>query len=843
MQIFIKYILRSMLEKKGRFLLLLVAITISTGLLVASTGLVNIILDSFISPQLEAFENKEIMISSSDESEKFFSDEGMSTAGLDKDSILKEIYVMGNIIDDAGTDDETILNVPIRARNVKDINSSIIIQGDLKDFNGQSCIISERTAKEKKLKLHDHLDIVIGGVSKSFEIVAISGAQGAFYADEKTSFTVFVPYEYLSSDLGMSGKYNTILADSSEKTMNEGIEKFNKNNTSFTADKLYDEDDIKSQMNTVTSILYIMLIVVVIMSSIIIYSSFKLIITERLTTIGTFLSQGATVSKVKSILYLESLIYGIFGGVLGNVLGVAGLYIINRLISPLKDYGIYGKVTIEPYYIITGMIFAIILSFISSYVPVRRISRLQVKDVILNDVRISKTIGWKKFIVGMAFIIISLILYFIFNNNLGNFTIVLIAASLIGIILAYPKVIDILSKGIYRLLRGRSRNVVYAVNNLRTSKILLGNITLIIVSLVSIITITSLGSSMINVIEKAYTDLDFDITIDNISTIRGNGEESTADRIVKELKELGVDEDQINLFSQQSGAIDIKDSDKDLFSMVTAVNPDTFIDYNKYLELDKQEYDGYFQDFRTERSGVIITTTLNKTLNKKVGDMLEITCNGIKKELKVVGIIDGKLFNGGRFALINSKYMYDLFQIPSANVLTFKTDKDPEEMLKDLKPILRETGSKAVTKEEMCESELENSQVIVKTLNIFSYIAIVIAALGIVNNVTISFLQRKSEFAILSSVGMENTGRTKIIFAESFASVTWAMIITSLYCIFLLKLFSILIKYIGLDMSINLDYKSLPVIYIISLLIVLIATIPVYFRSRKLSIIEELKYE
>lgn len=843
MQIFIKYILRSMLEKKGRFLLLLAAITISTGLLVASTGLVNIILDSFISPQLEAFENKEIMISSSDESEKFFSDEGMNTAGLDKDSILKEIYVMGNIIDDAGTDDETILTVPIRARNVKDINSSIIIQGDLKDFKGQSCIISERTAKEKDLKLHDHLDIVIGGVSKSFEIVAIGGAQGAFYADEKTSFTVFVPYEYLSSDLGMSGKYNTILADSSEKNMNEGIEKFNKNNTSFTADKLYDEDDIKSQMNTVTSILYIMLIVVVIMSSIIIYSSFKLIITERLTTIGTFLSQGATVSKVKSILYLESLIYGIFGGVLGNVLGVAGLYIINRLISPLKDYGIYGKVTIEPYYIITGMIFAIILSFISSYVPVRRISRLQVKDVILNDVRISKTIGWKKFIVGMAFIIISLILYFIFNNNLGNFTIVLIAASLIGVILAYPKVIDILSKGIYRLLRGRSRNVVYAVNNLRTSKILLGNITLIIISLVSIITITSLGSSMIDVIEKAYTDLDFDITIDNISTIRGNGEESTADRIVKELKELGVDEDQINLFSQQSGAIDIKDSDKDLFSMVTAVNPDTFIDYNKYLELDKQEYDGYFQDFRTEQSGVIITTTLNKTLNKKVGDMLEITCNGIKKELKVVGIIDGKLFNGGRFALINSKYMYDLFQIPSVNVLTFKTDKDPDEMLKDLKPILRETGSKAVTKEEMCESEIENNQVIVKTLNIFSYIAIVIAALGIVNNVTISFLQRKSEFAILSSVGMENTGRTKIIFAESFASVTWAMIITSLYCIFLLKLFSILIKYIGLDMSINLDYKSLPVIYIISLVIVLIATIPVYFRSRKLSIIEELKYE
>jgi putative ABC transport system permease protein len=132
---------------------------------------------------------------------------------------------------------------------------------------------------------------------------------------------------------------------------------------------------------------------------------------------------------------------------------------------------------------------------------------------------------------------------------------------------------------------------------------------------------------------------------------------------------------------------------------------------------------------------------------------------------------------------------------------------------------------------------------LVNALNIFSYMAVVIASLGIVNNVSISFLQRKSEFAVLASVGMENRGRTKILFFESVASVTWAMIITSLYCILELRLLSIMLKAIGIDIDISLDFKSLPMIYLISLAIVLISSIPVYFKSRKLSIIQELKYE
>jgi putative ABC transport system permease protein len=843
MKIFLKYVLKSMTEKKGRFLLLIIAISISTALLVASTGMIDIILDSLVGPELKAYEDKSITITTTDESQNFYSTEDMNLSGIKKDSLVKELYLTGMLSDKAGTDEETMLYIPIHGREQQYLETYKLVEGDLADFSDKSCIISERTAEERNLHVDDTLHLIIAGKTETFQIKAVSAPSGIFYNDKKNSFSVVLSYEYLSKDFGAEGKYNAIFADSSEKNVQEGINKFNEANSSFTASKLFDDAAVKEQFGSFESLLYIMMVVVVVMSSIIIYSSFKLIITERLSTIGTFLSQGATTGTVKFILYLESITYGLAGALFGNLLGVGALHLINYMISPLKDYDIYGTVTVLPSYLIKGTLFAIILSLLSSILPVRKISKLQVKEVILNDVRISRNIGWKKFICGTALILVSISLFIIAKEDLNGFSAVLLILSLVGVILAYPKLIDILSGFLYQLLRGRSKNIIYAINNLRTSKILLGNITLIIISLASIIAIASIGTSMINVVTEAYTELDFDVELDNVSTLRESSDQSTADYLVKELKSLGIKESDINLINNQYATIENEDTDKEMSIDIISANIDTYAAYNQYLKLDSKNNKQYISDYKNENNGIIFTTALEKKFNKHVGDTLDITCNGITRTVKISGIVDGRLFQNGYFILMKLETMKDLYGINSANTITFTTDKVPEEVVRELKPVLREIGATAITRDEMCDNNVENNKMLVKALSVFSYMAIIIAALGIVNNVSISFLQRKSEFAILSSVGMEDSGRTKILFFESIASVTWAMLITSVYCIFGLKLISIMTKSIGLPMTISLDYSALPMIYAVSLVIVLLATLPVLLRSRKLSVIQEIKYE
>ncbi|WP_455716473.1 ABC transporter permease, partial [Anaerosporobacter sp.] len=247
--------------------------------------------------------------------------------------------------------------------------------------------------------------------------------------------------------------------------------------------------------------------------------------------------------------------------------------------------------------------------------------------------------------------------------------------------------------------------------------------------------------------------------------------------------------------------------------------------------------------FRADPNGIIMTTALLKGTDKKVGDTISVECNGVKKDLTIDAIIDAKLYNNGMISFVSHETMKNLFNVPSSNQITFTTDLDLDTFVKDLKPIIRSIGATFITKEDMCEQNVENNQMMMDALSIFSYLAIIIAALGIINNVSISFLQRKTEFAVLSSVGMENSLRKRVLLLESVACVTWGMVIAILYSLLGIPLLSKIMTLIGLPFEITLSIGALPTIYIVTVVVVLLATIPTLFKSKKLSIIQELKYE
>ena len=844
MKVFIKYVLKSMTEKKGRFLLLLIAIAMSTGLVVTSTGLIDIILNSLLKPMVTCYEEQDLVIEPNDKGLSFFTCSDLNTAGIEPDRIIREITINGIITDNIDTDDETMRSVTIRARENSKIPLEQITQGNLDTFDGNSCIISDRIAKERNLSLGDTITIVIAGVSKELTIAAISAPDGAFYNDTPNSFAMFLPYEYLAKELGVEGQYNFVTAKALDGDVDQAIESFNAANEDYNASELFDMDQVKEQFSSFSSILYVMLVIVVAMSSIIIYSTFKLIITERLTTIGTFLSQGATTGKVKFILRLESFFYGVIGSLIGNGLGILVLYIITRFISPLKQYGIYEPVNIKANYVIAGTIFAILLSLLSSYLPVRKIGKLQVKDVILNDVRVSMHVGYQKFIVGCSLIGVSLLVYFFGGGLATNLAPVLLIVSLIGTILAYPKVIDLLSLFFSKLFRGKNKSLFFATNNLRTSKILLNNITLIVISILSILAITSAAKSATSVVLDAYEKMNCDIEIYNISTIRENGEQSVTDKLTEQLIDMGVKAEDINYIDSLYATVYLSDDEETSMSFsFQGIDLDTYSKYNGYLNLDSKELQNDLEQFRTDPKGIIMTTALLRGTNKKVGDTVLVECNGVKKELTIDAIINAKLFNSGMVSFVNHETMRDLFNVPSSNQITFLTDLDLDTFVPKLKPIIRSIGATFITKEDMCEQNIETNQMMMNALSIFSYLAIVIAALGIINNVSISFLQRKTEFAVLSSVGMENSLRRRVLLLESVACVTWGMIIAILYSLFGFSLLGNIMSLVGFPLEITISIGSLPTIYLVSLLIVLLATLPVIFKSKKLSIIQELKYE
>ena len=242
-------------------------------------------------------------------------------------------------------------------------------------------------------------------------------------------------------------------------------------------------------------------------------------------------------------------------------------------------------------------------------------------------------------------------------------------------------------------------------------------------------------------------------------------------------------------------------------------------------------------------SEIIITDKIKRVLNVNVGDKITIEVNDIKKNIRIIGTMDGKLYNNGNVILMKNDVMEKEFNIKEAEQIAFKTNKSPEDVKNELKTIVKNFGATATTRDEFQKQNMDSNQIVVNVLSIFSYLAIFIAALGVLNNITIGFLQRKRELAVLSSVGMTDGARNRMLLTESVLSVMWSVIIAIPYSYLGLSLLTKTMTTLELPMIIVLDIKSVPIYAFSALVLIILASLPILMKGKKLSIINELKYE
>jgi putative ABC transport system permease protein len=373
LRVFLRYISRNMLEKKGRLVLLIFSIMLSTALLIVSLGLVQVVVNSYKEPIKNMQDGMDVAIRSKT-SDPFFTLDDFSHSGLkDIEGMLDTTGVINK--------DDKISYAAFSGRTSYEKN---IVEGSFTNSDQPDCVISQRIADEYDLKIGSKFTIAINGEKNDYTVKAITANKGIFYLDNVRSFNVIVPYDYLSKRIGADGKVNTVHAIVEGDT-DDYIEAFNDKYTDVRASSMKGEVEADGT-ESIEAGMYFMLIIVCFICCIIIYGVFKLIITERITVIGTFMSQGATKKKIEHILLLESLLYAVLGSIFGVIVGEIGLYFVNRIASPLAEYGIYSPFEIIPSHIVIGVIFSFILSLVSAWLPVRSIRKLQVKDVILNRI-------------------------------------------------------------------------------------------------------------------------------------------------------------------------------------------------------------------------------------------------------------------------------------------------------------------------------------------------------------------------------------------------------------------------------------------------------------------------
>lgn len=137
----------------------------------------------------------------------------------------------------------------------------------------------------------------------------------------------------------------------------------------------------------------VILLIFSILSIIILYNAFLITINERKKEYAVLNSIGATEGQILKMTFLENIIIGILGIIIGFLISVLGSFILLKMLNNIADSTIYNfKLILDIKYIILSFVIIIINIYISSLIPSIRASSTSVIQGIKNN----KQIKYKK---------------------------------------------------------------------------------------------------------------------------------------------------------------------------------------------------------------------------------------------------------------------------------------------------------------------------------------------------------------------------------------------------------------------------------------------------------------
>lgn len=260
-----------------------------------------------------------------------------------------------------------------------------IVEGDVNSLyrNKNSVLLGAGVAKRLSLAVGDRLQVMsTNGATYSLLIGGIFQS-GLAEVDDVQSY---VSLKMAQQILGMSSNYITRihvkLHDMDEAaSMSQMIEKIYPIRALDikTANAQFDTgSDIR------TLISYAVSITLLIVAGFGIYNILNMFIYEKMNDIAILKATGFTGRDVMYIFIVQALIIGLVGGALGLAIGYGGAVLIDNIpfvTEALPTVTTY-PINYDPLYYITGILFALVATFLAGYLPARKAQRIDPVEII-----------------------------------------------------------------------------------------------------------------------------------------------------------------------------------------------------------------------------------------------------------------------------------------------------------------------------------------------------------------------------------------------------------------------------------------------------------------------------
>ncbi|CAM3058791.1 ABC transporter permease [Clostridium sporogenes] len=836
MRILFKFMFKNISEKKLRSLLIIISIMVATAMSFASMG----ISKSYASMVLERMKSKvgeaDLVISSKKDSINPFLDEEKLNNNTKEENAV-------HILDAEGSykNQDDILKVNIKATDIKELNfiNQIVLSKESKGYDlnkvkNNQVIISKKLKDKLGLNIGSLFKVKINKKEVNLKVAAVAVNKGIF-SESLGEMNLVMDRQGLYKELGINPSITTVLVKvKGNSTIEQVKEKYEKNFENYKISETISKEDLDNRVKQFTIPFYVMLIVVILMAAFIISSAYKVIVLERMAVIGTFRSIGATRVSTDLILLMESLLYGIIGGILGDILGIPILNYMADSSNMFKNYGVETIVVIDKINFLWAFLLAIFLCIIGSIVPIIKASKISLKDIIFGTFSENSSRNILSFILGVTLFIVPYIYIKKFKWT-GNFLFSILAAfsvflSMIFIIPYVMKLFCYIFKEVYRVIFGNEGAI--ALDNIGKSKVLINNGILLSSTLAAVVVIYIASSSVSGLITKGYSKMNYDLKI-----------EQWKDKdMINKLKDIEYIKD----FQEEFILNEVEVKNKDFkIRQIQGIESNKYLDF--YKDVNIYDYKNNKKEYILKKldkgRNIIISDILEKRQKFKIGDKISLKLEDQYKEYTIVGLAESEFISNGQIALVSSEIIKKDMNIQIGNFIKVKTRKNNNELDKKLREDLEKYNVVITKKSDDLKTDLEVNKGLMNSLESFSLMSLIIGSLGMMNNLMVSFIYRKREFAVLASVGMSKLKRGKLLFIEGITLGVFGGILGVLEGVYI-SMFLGEITY-SLDSYIitTIPLKLIILLGFLAVVLVIVASFVPIFKSSNMSIVEEIKYE
>jgi putative ABC transport system permease protein len=570
-------------------------------------------------------------------------------------------------------------------------------------------------------------------------------------------------------------------------------------------------------------------LLVLFMSVFIIFTSFRVIVVERLPVIGTFRSVGATGSQTSLLLLGESALYGIIGGPPGVLLGLALLKLLIRFSAGEWLSAANTGLVVTPAQVVSSLVLSLVLAAGSAVLPILQARKLPLRDVILNTVEHHATWKprriWIGALVCAAALTIPWVLPFQMLTVVGSASIFLLIGGLVAMLPWLVRSLLRIAAAINRRVFG---NLGYlATRNLKDNPGALNNIALLTIGITGLFMIGVLSQSVALTLTRFYDSAQFEIwfwanNARRWEQTRLMGVPGVRETFgVYELSNVQLEggEDRIGLIQAAPGA-----------------------ELARWWGVPFSDDPEYLFDRLEDGRNIIVTPSLAYRLNVGVGDTLPLLLRDRVRQYRVIGMVY-TIFNNGSYGLIAPRWFkLDTGQTTYGDIYV-RTPEEPGQTVEQIEERYRRRWYWIDTVAHMKERELEQTMQVFRMLQLFSVLALLIGSVGILNNYVLSFLERRRVLAVIRSVGMSRMQTRHLLLIEALTAGAAGSVLGLVGGLGVLSFIPRYVEAFGLVVQVEMKPLWMIGVAILGALLSILAALIPSRHAGGQSLVESLQYE